>query len=207
MFDLDGNYLPGSSLTTNNIATNVPFEFGSTFPKSGQTQVQYVIARSSIPTQANPAGHFRWIIRGNGLGGIGPAEYLTVNTPNIKGHAMANGCNGTAAYNVFRVSIPEYYTSPGPAVVFFDPMGNRLPRPETRMQPGVAAADNANTSFFGGDSVSDVDTKPNFSGTSAASPHAAAIAALVLEANGGPGSVTPTQMMTVLHQHGLRPRP
>jgi hypothetical protein len=209
VFDLDGNYLSGSSLTTNNIATNVPFEFGSTFPKSGQSQVQYVIARSSIPTQANPAGHFRWIIRGNGLGGIGPAEYFMVNTQNIKGHAMANGCNGTAAYNVFRVSIPEYYTSPGNATVFFDKMGNRLPKPEQRLQPGVAAADNANTSFFGGDSVSDVDTKPNFSGTSAASPHAAAIAALVLEAHGGPGSVTPTQMMDLLHNtafdHDLDP--
>lgn len=209
VFDLDGNYLSGSSLTTNNTATNVPFEYGATLPKAGQSQVQYVIARSSLPTQPNPAGHFRWIIRGNGLSGIGPAEYLTVNTPNTKGHAMANGCNGTAAYNVFRMSIPQYYTSPGPATVFFDKMGTRLPKPETRLQPGVAAADNANTSFFGGDSVSDLDTKPNFSGTSAAAPHAAAIAALVLEAHGGPGSVTPAQMMTLLHNsafdHDLDP--
>jgi hypothetical protein len=209
VFDLDGNYLSGSSLTTNNTATNVPFEYGATLPKAGQSQVQYVIARSSLPTQPNPAGHFRWIIRGNGLSGIGPAEYLTVNTPNTKGHAMANGCNGTAAYNVFRMSIPQYYTSPGPATVFFDKMGTRLPKPETRLQPGVAAADNANTSFFGGDSVSDLDTKPNFSGTSAAAPHAAAIAALVLEAHGGPGSVTPAQMMTLLHDsafdHDLDP--
>ncbi|HEY3747506.1 MAG TPA: S8 family serine peptidase [Gemmatimonadaceae bacterium] len=67
-----------------------------------------------------------------------------------------------------------------------------------RQQPSVAAADNANTSFFGGDSLADLDTKPNFSGTSAAAPHAAAIAALVLQANGGPGSVTPAQMKSVL---------
>ena len=55
----------------------------------------------------------------------------------------------------------------------------------------------------------DLDTKPNFSGTSAAAPHAAAIAALVLEAHGGPGSVTPSQMMDVLHRtsflHDLDP--
>ena len=55
MFDLEGNYLSSSSLTTNNIATNVPFEFGVTTPKAGETQVQYVIARSSVPTQS-PAG-------------------------------------------------------------------------------------------------------------------------------------------------------
>ena len=72
-FDLEGNYLSSSSLTTDNIATNVPFEFGVTLPKAGETQVQYVIARASVPTQSPAAGHIRWIIRGNGLSGIGPA--------------------------------------------------------------------------------------------------------------------------------------
>ena len=208
-FDLEGNYLSGSSLTTNNLATNVPFEYGVTTPKAGETKVQYVIARSSVPTAQSPAGHIRWIIRGNGLSGIGPAEYFTVNCPNTHGHAMANGCNGTAAYNVFRMNIPEYYTSPGPSTVYFDPQGNRLNPPQVRKQPGIAAADNANTSFFGGDSLSDLDTKPNFSGTSAAAPHAAAIAALVLEKNGGPGSVSPDQMTQLLHhstfKHDLDP--
>jgi hypothetical protein len=78
-----------------------------------------------------------------------------------------------------------------------------------RQQPSVAAADGANTSFFGGDSASDSDADPNFFGTSAAGPHAAAIAALVLEAHGGPGSVTPAQMTTILHNtafpHDLDP--
>ena len=83
-------------------------------------------------------------------------------------------------------SIPEYFTSPGPATVYFDNTGNRFPSPEVRLQPGVAAGDGANNSFFGADDVGDLDTKPNFYGTSAASPHAAAIAALVLKRNGGP---------------------
>lgn len=209
VFDLEGRYIASSSLTTNNYANNVPFEFGATLPRKGETQVQYVIARSSVPTAPRPADHIRWIIRGNGLSGIGPAEYLTVNTPNTKGHSMAAGCNGTAAYNVFRMSIPEYYTSPGPATVYFDKMGNRLATPEVRLQPGVAAADNANTSFFGFDSAGDLDTSPNFSGTSAAAPHAAAIAALVLEGHGGSGSVSPAQMMDLLHRsaflHDLDP--
>ena len=40
--------------------------------------MQYVIARASIPTAPEPATHIRWIIRGNGLSGIGPAEYFTL---------------------------------------------------------------------------------------------------------------------------------
>ena len=141
--------------------------------------------------------------------GIGPAEYFTYNTPNTHGHSCAKGCNGAAAYSVFRPSQPDYYTSPGPATIYFDKTGVRLTPPDVRLQPGVAAADTANTSFFGGDSAADIDTKGNFSGTSAASPHAAAIAALVLQAHGGPGSVTPAQMTNLLHRstflHDLDP--
>lgn len=209
VFDLDGNYLPNSSLVTDNYATNIPYEYGKTFRKSGQTQVQYVIARSRVPGAPHPAGHIRYIIRGNGGGGIGPAEYFTYNTPNTHGHSIAQGCNGTAAYSVFRPSIPEYFTSPGPATVYFDKMGNRYDPPQIRLQPGVAAADQANTSFFNGESTSDVDSFLNFGGTSAAAPHAAAIAGLVLEAHGGPGSVTPAQMTDLLHRsaflHDLDP--
>ena len=81
--------------------------------------------------------------------------------------------------------------------------------PEVRQQPRVAAADAGNTSFFSSDSGSDLDTNPNFSGTSAAGPHAAAIAALVLQSRGGPGSVSPADMTKILQDsafpHDLDP--
>ena len=209
VFDTAGNYLPNSSLVTNNYATNVPYDAKRTSPATGQTKVQYVISRSKVPTITPVADHFRYIIRGNGAAGIGPAEYFTVNTPNTKGHAMARGCNGTAAYSVFRPSIPEYYTSPGPVTVYLDKQGNRLATPEIRLQPGVAAADAANTSFFSSDSTSDIDTNPNFGGTSAAAPHAATIAALVIQAHGGKGKLTPAQVTSILHStafpHDLDP--
>ena len=199
-----GAFISTSSLTANNIGSNVPQELGRTAPPTGTpvfpavAQVQYVIARGGNSTGAPPT-HLRWIIRGNGLTTIGPAEYITINTPNCGlGHRLAKGCITTAAYPAFRPSMPEYFTSPGPATVYFDVSGNRFNPPEVRLKPVIAAMDVGNTSFFNQDSTSDLDTKTNFSGTSAASPHAAAIAALILEAHGGHASVTPAQMQTLL---------
>ncbi len=78
-----------------------------------------------------------------------------------------------------------------------------------RQKPDMAAMDGANTTFFVSDASQDKDPFPNFFGTSAAAPHAAASAALVLEANGGPGSITPEQMRGVLQrsafEHDLDP--
>jgi len=205
-----GAYISTVSLASNNLANNRPVELGKIGSPAGQTQVQFVIARANTP----PAGvqlptRVRWQARSNGAGGFGPAEYFTYNAATTKGHATARGCNGTAAYSVFRPNTPEYFTSPGPATILFDEDANRLATPEIREVPRIAAADAANTSFFSGDSSSDPDTRPNFGGTSAAAPHAAAIAALVLQSRGGPGSVAPEALRTILQKsafpHDLDP--
>jgi len=193
-----GAFIPAASLTTNNIANNRPVELGVIKSPSGQSQMQFLIARSTIPSGAELPTRVRWIARGNGGAGFGPAEYFSYNTTTTKGHATAKGCNGTAAYSSFRPNTPEYFTSPGPATILFDHDANRLPEPEIRQVPRIAAADQGNTSFFDGESSADPDTHPNFGGTSAAAPHAAAIAALVLQSRGGPRSVTPDELRTIL---------
>ncbi|MEO7431922.1 MAG: choice-of-anchor X domain-containing protein [Dokdonella sp.] len=194
-----GAYLAQYSLTSNNVANNRPVEIGALRSPTGQTQIQFAIARSNVPPAnvVRPT-RVRWQVGGNGAAGIGPAEYFKYNATTTKGHATAKGCNGTAAYSVFRPNLPESFTSPGPATILFDRDSNRLATPDIRQQPRVAAADAANGSFFSGDSTADLDTNPNFSGTSAAAPHAAAIAALVLQSRGGPRSVPPTQMTSIL---------
>lgn len=193
-----GAYISSSSLTANNFATNQPIEMGYTNRPTGATQVQYVFARSNVPAGQGPT-HVRYSLGGNGAAGYGPAEYFTYNTVTTTGHPTAAGCNGTAAYSVRRPSIPESFTSPGPATIYFDKMSNRLATPEIRLQPRVAAADQAGTTWSG----------TTFSGTSAAAPHAAACAALVLQAHGGPGTVLPEQMRSVLQRsafnHDLDP--
>lgn len=205
-----GAYIASQSMTSNNLATNRPIELGQ-FAFGSSKQIQFVIARANTPAQPQSQlpTHVRWMIPGNGANNIGPAEYFKYNTVTTGGHATAAGCNGTAAYSVFKPNVPEYFTSPGPATIYFDKNSNRLPVPEVRQQPRVAAADAGNTSFFGSDSSSDLDVNQNFSGTSAAAPHAAAIAALVLQSRGGSGSVTPAQMTHILQDsafpHDLDP--
>jgi hypothetical protein len=206
----NGQYFGARSLYNNNLATNRPTEFGVVRSPAGQTQCQFVIAKGANARNIGPAPtRVRIQSRGNGAAGFGPAEYVTYNSPTSKGHATAAGGNGVAAYSAFRPNLPESFTSPGPAVILFDKLGNRLANPILRLYPTVAAIDNANTSFFGGDSASDPDTKGNFSGTSASAPHAAALAGLVLHAHGGPGSVTPTQLRSILQRsafpHDLDP--
>lgn len=210
VFTAAGAYVSSQSLTENNVVTNRPIELGQ-FAFGGTKQIQFVIARGNTPTlPANQLPtHVRWLIPGNGAANLGPAEYFKYNTVTTAGHATSRGANGVAAYSVFKPNLPEYYSSPGPATFYFDKNSNRLPVPEVRQQPRVAAADAANTSFFTSDSSADLDTNPNFAGTSAAGPHAAAIAALVLESRGGRHSVSPEDMTKILQDsafpHDLDP--
>jgi hypothetical protein len=204
VFSTTGAFIAARSLTSNNVVNNRPVELGQIASPAGSSQIQFLITRGNFPSAAavRPT-RVRWSVRGNGAGGIGPAEYFSYNAVTTKGHATAKGCFGTAAYSVFRANLPEVSTSPGPATILFDKNSNRLAVPEVREQPRIAAADGGNTGSFGGDTVSDFDSSPNFFGTSAAAPHAAALAGLILQSRGGPGSVTPAQMLTLLQTSAL----
>ena len=203
IFDTAGKFV--QAVASNNIANNRPVEFASL--SLGRTQVQFVISRANIPTAPQPADQLKYLFFGNGASGLGPAEYNNYLTPVTYGHSAAAGANSCAAYSVFRPNIPEDFTSPGPVVIYFDENNNRLPTPEIRQKPDIAAADGVNTTFFPlgpvpfvGDAPYDPDDFPNFYGTSAASPNAAGVAALVLQAHGGPRSLTPAQVKQIFQE-------
>ena len=152
--------------------------------------MQFVIARSSTPTAPRPPNRVRCSTASNSSAINAPAEYFDYNSAVTGRHSIAAGCNGVAAYDVFKPNVPQDFTSGGPALIFFDRNQNLYPTPEVRLQPRLAAANGSNSTWGGaqGDSGNDVDTGGGqFYGTSAAAPHAAGIAALVLDAKGGPG--------------------
>jgi hypothetical protein len=166
-----------------------------------------VIARANVPSSRNRnvADHIRYV----GFDGVTPQEYFSYLDPVTFGHNSARGAMGVAAYAFYAPFVPEAFTSPGPSTIYFDKNNKRLRNVEVREKPDLAAMDGANTTFFVSDSSVDPDTFPNFFGTSAAAPHAAAIAALVLEAAGGPGKVKPDRMRKILQDsafpHDLDP--
>jgi subtilisin family serine protease len=122
------------------------------------------------------------------------------------GHANAAGAEAVGA--AFFEDTPEYGTSPpllepfssaGGTPIIFDTSGVALPSPELRLKPEITAVDGVNTTFFFDDSHGN-DGVDDFFGTSAAAPHAAGIAALMLQAQPG---ATPAQVNAALESTAI----
>ena len=122
------------------------------------------------------------------------------------GHGASEDAIGVAAVDVaeaggaggvFNGTEPvEKFSSDGPRRIFFEadgtpitPMDFSSTGGRVLQKPDLAAADGVVTSAPG---------FATFYGTSAAAPHAAAIAALVLEGTGGPANVTQDELRTAL---------
>jgi len=144
--------------------------------------------------------------------------YLTANpipgilSPALVGHAKAEGAIATGA--AFYLETPAYgvdtplvegFSSKGGVANYYDISGNRIP-PLVRQKPEIVAPDGANTSFFdpfgNGDISEDKDTLPNFFGTSAAAPHAAGVAALMIDAQ-KLHTLKPGQIKGILSSHAV----
>jgi len=164
-------------------------------------------------------GRIKVVVAANGAPGTSIAAFDT-QSPTLQGHPGAAGAAAVGA--AFFAQTPlcgtspavlEYFSSAGGDPILFDKSGVRLAAPQYRQKPNFVGPDGVNTSFFGfplaGSGFNDTSAVPqcqnddsynNFFGTSAATPHVAAVAALMLQAN---SALTPAQIYGALQSTAL----
>jgi hypothetical protein len=121
--------------------------------------------------------------------GVSATEYPVssgpdVVGPTIFGHAGAPSAIAVGAVQAGVTTQPERYSSRGPVTHYFGPVSGATPAAplvEPVPKPDIAATDCGRTTFFATPTASGF----RFCGTSAAAPHAAAVAALVRQAKPG----------------------
>jgi hypothetical protein len=167
-----------------------------------ETEFGIAITYDDIDSIGPPANLLRLVIFGSD---VTINEYPT-NSGTLYGHANSAGTVAVGA--AFYLETPEFGISPpllepfssaGGVPILFDTAGVPLSGPEVRQKPEITAVDGVNTTFFFDDSFGD-DGIDDFFGTSAAAPHAAAIAALMLEAR---PDATPGQLRNALQDSAI----
>ena len=209
VFDEKGNFLKNLSSTSDAYKTQQPMQGAGLFKANQVYQIAITkIAKASL-SPPSPATHqLAFYTTLDGAGKLtGPHfQASPLNVPNIYGHpgaasAVAVGAyvydwTGTTNTADYQPQI-EDYTSPGPVTIYLDNSGNRLPNPVVRNKPEIAAVDGVGTTFFGSPYL---NNQFSFFGTSCAAPHIAGVAALIVQAGGGPGNVSATTITQVLRQ-------
>jgi hypothetical protein len=200
VFDSEGNWLNnpddpnGLGGVDDTFSTDVAFqEAFLPGPTDSNPAPVYYVAYAKASTEHSEANH----IRSNNF--FGSAQYVSHTlpfSPQVYGHSAADGAVSVAADYWDDLKGTEFFSSPGPVTIYFDANGDRLKHPVIRLKPDIAAVDGVHTTFF--DEFVDDSGFESFFGTSAAAPHSAGVAALVLQAAGGSGSISPAVLKRTL---------
>lgn len=187
---VDGSGTLRAVSTADNIGgTQRPFE-ALAWKNAGSTTETVKLAIARAAGAGTP--RLKLVQIGRGTVGVAPtpAQYAISSVagkvgPTVVGHSAAAAAISTGAVSVGNSAKPESYSSRGPAVQLYGPVTGSAPAAPTAevvlAKPDLVASDCGVTTFFSFKSAG----VWRFCGTSAAAPHAAAIAALMRQANPG----------------------
>lgn len=202
VFDSNGFYHPEMSGIDNVYSTAQPVQ-GVTL--DGGTQgLTYYLAIALRPGGAVKHAMHLQVVDFDDGNQVTLLKFADRLAPSIFGHPAAAGAIAVAADFWDNTASTEYFSSLGPTVIYLDHDNLPLARPETRQKPEIAAPDGVDTTFFGSPGVPG-DPHPLFFGTSAAAPHAAGVAALLIQAAGGPGQLSPDRLKEILEATTQQP--
>jgi hypothetical protein len=179
-----------ASSTDNNLTTQMPFEYLA-FQNTSATSTAFDLVLQNAAGPVVTRLKYVYYPHPNGIGNFPTINEYATNSSSMFGHPGTPEAIGVGAVPYYDQRTPEPYTSSGPMTVIFNANGTPISGGPVITNPVVAAPDDVNTSFFYPGDNPDNDARPNFAGTSAAAPHAAAVAALMLQAN---PSLTPAQL-------------
>jgi subtilisin family serine protease len=191
-YDMQGNLLPFSSPDStlivlqgfsDNIESGDPVELAEIL-NLGDEPVQVQIGIELFAGHKPKRMKYVYFRQSSGTA----TEEYAIPAGTIYGHPNASGAMAVGAAFYFetpafgtRPPLLEPFSSAGITPILFQPDGTRTFR--LRFKPEIVAPDGTNTTFFIPGIDPEGDGFFNFFGTSAAAPHAAAVAALMLEAS------------------------
>ena len=179
-------YSPEGNLVSGSFSVNTdgdPFEF-MWLTNDGTTPISFDLV--IVKYEGRDPGLIKWVNFGSRNVSV---EYDT-QSPALYGHSNAAATISVAAAPYFNTpaydpglstALVEDFSSAGGTPILFSTTGQRINGTggTTRRKPDITAIDGTNTTFFYPGEDTEGDGFPNFYGTSAAAPHAAAVAALL----------------------------
>jgi hypothetical protein len=187
LYDGSGNFLGAASNRNTGInGTQRPFELLGVNNGTTTAPIQIAIGRFTGTGGGSSTNtpRMKLTFLQNGPQASVPTEYTTSDPagvdpiigPTIFGHNGSENGSSVAATDEASLTSPEVYSSRGPVTHYFGPVTGTgaaaaLATPQVLQKPDITATDCVTTTVSG---------FGTFCGTSAASPHAAAVAALIL---------------------------
>jgi subtilisin family serine protease len=217
--DLDGKPMTCTGPNSTKVDPVQVLVLGNPASNNNNTAAATVHLIIGLANGSPAPGLIKVVVADDGAGSTISA--FDTKSPTLQGHPGAAGAAAVGASFfaqtprcvVDAVAVLEYFSSAGGDPILFDSAGVRLATPQYRQKPNFVGPDGVNTSFFGfplaGSTFNDTSsvaqclndaTYNNFFGTSAATPHVAAVAALMRQAN---PALTPAQIYDALQKTAL----